>query len=95
MGTFKLSQEASEDLWRIYQWGVNNHGLERADQYYNDFFDHFELLAQHPDLYPEVNDLRQGYRKSLCGVDTVYYRLVGDVVEIMAILRKQDRDQWL
>ena len=62
------------------------------------FFEHFEVLAENPFQYPAVNEIRQGYRRSVCGTDSVYYRVTNEetsVVEIMAIIGKQDVNQWL
>ena len=38
---------------------------------------------------------RTGYRRSVSGVDSIYYRIGNDVVEIMAILGSQDTDTTL
>ena len=65
------------------------------DRYFEAFFDRFEELAAHPRSYPAVDDIRLGYRRSVCGVDSIYYRVVDDVVEIMRILGQQDVDDWL
>ena len=94
MGNYKLSDEAEADVIRIHQWGVRNHGVEQADQYFAAFFDHFEQLADQPLLYA-VSDIREGYRRSLCGKDSVFYRTDGETVEIMAIIGRQDADEWL
>jgi len=40
-------------------------------------------------------DIRPGYRRSLCGKDSVFYRIDGSTIEIMAILGKQDAEGWL
>jgi len=94
MGTYKLSHEAEADLIRIHQWGVAQFGEAQADAYFYAFFEHFEQLATNPLLYSET-DIRPGYRKSLCGRDSVYYRINGDTVEIMAIIGQQDAKHWL
>ncbi len=70
-------------------------GLERADQYINEFFIRFNELAEYPLQYPELNDIRQGYRRSVCGTDSIYYRVENATVEVMAIIGKQDTQQWL
>jgi toxin ParE1/3/4 len=95
MGNYKLTSDAKADLRRIYNMGLEKWGEARADNYYNDFFDRFEQLAEQPYLYQAVDFIRKGYRKSVCGVDTIYYRVVGDTVEIISILGRQDRDKWL
>lgn len=95
MGSYRLSNEAEKDLIRIHQHGVREFGEIQADNYYAAFFDRFEQLAEQPYMYPSANEVRAGYRQSVCGVDTIYYRVVDGVVEIMSILGRQDREEWL
>ena len=59
------------------------------------FFDRFELLAEQPYLYQAVDDIREGYRRSVCGVDSIYYQVDGDTVEIMNIIGRQDINEAL
>lgn len=95
MGTYRLSENAREDLRRIYRRGLREYGEAQADQYYNALFDRFEQIAEQPFLYPAVDDIREGYRRSVCGVDSIYYRIEGEMVEIMAIIGRQDLEEWL
>ena len=92
MANYRLTAEAEEDLWRIYYWGFSHHGEAAADEYYAAFFGRFEQIADQPLLYPPVENIRQGYRRSVCGVDNIYYRINGSHVEIMAIIGQQDPD---
>lgn len=55
----------------------------------------FERIAQAPRLYPSVEYIQEGYRRSVCGVDSIYYRVNGSVVEIMRVLGRQDTDENL
>ena len=95
MGTYKLSNEAKADLDRIWLRGLREYGLEQADKYYNALFNRFAELADNPYLYQAVDDIRQGYRRSPCGVNTIYYRIKGEMVEIMNIIGRQDVQEWL
>jgi toxin ParE1/3/4 len=95
MGTYRLTEDAKDDLIRIYQRGLREFGEVQADAYFNAFFERFELLADQPLAYPAVEDIRAGYRRSVCGVDSIYYRVEGEIVEIMAIIGQQDLDDWL
>ena len=67
----------------------------RPTNYYDVFFDRLEQLVKRPHLYQAVDDIREGYRRSVCGVDSIYYRIDGSTVEIMAILGQQDVDEWI
>lgn len=95
MASFKLSDNAREDLTRLYFYGLERFGERQADAYYNKLFDHFELISEHPLSYPSAETLRSGYRKCVCESDSIYYRILGEQVEIMAIISQQDLDSWL
>ncbi len=96
MGIYKLSENAKLDLKRIYFQGLKMYGETQADKYFNDFFERFEQIAEQPLLYPTVDEIRLGYRRSVCGVDNIYYRISSEhLVEIMAIIGQQDTSNWL
>lgn len=97
MGSYELviRENAKDDLRRIWRYGVETWGLEAADTYLETFDDHFQKLTEQPLRHPPVDDLRPGYRRSVCGKDSVYYRIVDSTVEIMAILGNQDTKKWL
>jgi len=96
MVSYRLSKNAKLDLKRIYMQGLYTHGEAQADKYFNDFFERFEQIAGQPLLYPTVDEIRFGYRRSICGVDNIYYRISsGNTVEIMAIIGQQDTSKWL
>ena len=95
MGNYKLSEDAKNDLIRIHQHGVRRFGEAQADKYYLAFFDQFEQIAEKPYLYQAVDHIREGYRRCVCGVDSIYYRNEGNMVEIMSILGRQDTDASL
>ncbi len=95
MGNYKLSEDAKADLRCIYRRGLREYGEAQADKYYNTLFDRFEQLAEQPLLYQAVDDIREGYRRSVCGVDSIFYRVDCGTVEIMAIIGKQDIGEWL
>ncbi|THD67400.1 type II toxin-antitoxin system RelE/ParE family toxin [Robertkochia marina] len=95
MGKYKLSNEAKEDLIRIHQYGVKKFGVNQADKYFVALFEHFELIAEQPFTFESVDSIRKGYRRCVCGVDAIYYRINEDCVEIMAIIGRQDLNQTL
>lgn len=95
MARYRLSGNAEADLYRIWLFGNKQWGPEQADSYFDSFIQHFEQLAENPLLHPAVDHIRPGYRRSVCGSDSVYYRVEGQTVEIMAIIGHQDVDEWL
>jgi toxin ParE1/3/4 len=95
MSKYKLSNAAKEDLIRIHHFGVENFGMDQADKYFNTFFDYFEIIAQQPYAFESIDYIKKGYRRYPCGVDSIYYRINNDIVEIMAIIGRQDLNNLL
>ncbi len=90
MGTYKLSQEAKADLREIYKYGFFEHGEKQADKYYLDLLERFQQIATRPNLYQAVDYIRENYRRSVFGKHSIYYRVVGENIEIIRILGQQD-----
>jgi len=95
MVSYKFTPEAEEDLWLIYNWGVQTHGEVQADIYYHAIFDRFDKIAKQPNLYQAVDYIHGGYRRSVCGVHSIYYKIEGEDIAIMRILSRQDPDKAL
>jgi toxin ParE1/3/4 len=95
MRKYKLSIVAKEDLIRIHHYGVKQFGMKQADRYFESFFVHFELIAKNPQLFESVDFIKPGYRRCVCGVDSIFYKMNDDVVEIMTIIGRQDLNQLL
>ena len=91
MGKYRISEVAKEDLIRIHHYGTLQFGEEQADKYFNAFFEKFELIANRPYSFESVEFIKNGYRKCVCGIDTIFYRINDNVVEIMTIIGRQDR----
>ena len=90
MADYKLSNAAKEDLIRIYQYGVKTFGITQADNYFDSFFHCFDNIAQRPFSFESVDFIKIGYRRCVCGSDSIYYKVNQNIVEIMAIVGKQD-----
>ena len=91
MSKYKISNEAKQDLIRIHRYGMLQYGEEQADKYYNSFFDKFHLISERPYAYESAEYIKEGYRKCVCGVDTIFYRVQKNMVEIMTIVGRQNR----
>lgn len=90
MTNYRLSNEAKEDLIRIHHYGVGRFGLSQADKYFYSFFECFETIAERPYAFESVDYIKQGYRRCVNGVDSIFYRIKDETVEIMAIIGRQD-----
>ena len=90
MAKYRLSNDAKEDLIRIHHYGIEKFGMSQADKYFDTFFEYFDIIAQRPFSFESVDYIKKGYRRCICGYDSIYYRINKDVVEIMAIVGRQD-----
>ena len=95
MATYRISNVAKEDLIRIHHYGTIRFGEEQADRYFHSFFDKFELISERSYAFESVDSIKSGYRKCVCGVDTIFYRVNNGIVEIMTIIGRQDRVESL
>jgi len=92
MAKYKLSNVASDDLIRIHHYGVKKFGITQADKYFDSFFEYFDIIAESPFLFESVDFIKTGYRRCVCGSDSIYYKVNTNVVEIMTIIGRQDLD---
>jgi len=95
MAKYRLSNEARIDLIRIHHYGVERFGMVQADKYFDSLFEYFDIIAQRPFSFESVDYIKNGYRRCVCGADSIYYKVNEDVVEIMAIVGKQDLNNIL
>jgi toxin ParE1/3/4 len=93
MASYRLTSRADEDLSRLYEYGIMHYGLERADRYYNGLIARFEELAENPHLWQAVDHIRLGYRRSVYGRHSIYYRIDPNEIVIVRILGRQDPQQ--
>lgn len=90
MPDYRLSNAARKDLLDIAQYGDRHYGRKQSDHYRDQLKQRFTALAQNPTLYPPVDHIRKGYRRSVCGAHSIYYRIEDGIVEIIRILGRQD-----
>ncbi len=90
MAKYKISNVAREDLIRIHQYGVYKFGMQQADKYFYSFFAYFDIIAQSPLSFESIDFIKTGYRRCVCGSDSIYYRIYNGTVEIMTIIGRQD-----
>lgn len=90
MAKYKLTHAAKNDLIRIHHYGVCKFGMTQADKYFNSFFKSFDSIAQRPFSFETFDFIKPGFRRCVSGSDTIYFKVTGDIVEIISIIGKQD-----
>ena len=88
MANYKLTNEAKNDLIEIHHFGIEKFGIIQADEY-------FDIIAEQPFSFESVDYIKKGYRRCVCGVDSIYYRINENIVEIMAIIGRQNLNDKL
>lgn len=90
MPEYRLTRAAEKDLRQIAHFGIQRFGVTQAKTYFGRLEHRFEELASHPERFRKVNHIRNGYRRSVCGIHSIYYRSHGEVIEIVRVLGQQD-----
>lgn len=87
---YRLSKTAASDLIRIYRYGLKRFGEQQAEKYYQHLFDCFERICSRPLSFEAVEHIKMGYRRCVCGVDAIYFKVEASEVLIMTIIGRQD-----
>lgn len=95
MANYRLSLNAKDDLERIWFYGLEQWGQEAADRYLMGLFEMLDKIADAPFHYQAVEHIRPRYRRCVFKSDAIYYSVGDEIVEIMAILGRQDQANWV
>ena len=90
MAGFELTAAADQDFENIFAFGLDTFGVDQALSYQNGMKRRFDKLAEQPKLYPTVDHIRAGYRRSVYESHSIYYRIENQGVVIVRILGQQD-----
>jgi toxin ParE1/3/4 len=93
MPSYRLSKKAENDILNIALYGDEQFGVAQSDKYREKLKAQLSTLAKNPLRYPAVNHIKTGYRRAVCGVHSIYYKIADDsVIEIVRIIRSQRTD---
>jgi len=95
MRKYRLSQAAKGVLIFIAQYGDEYFGIQRSDDYRDLLERRFSEIVENPDLYPLIEHIHSGYRRSVFRGHSIYYRIDEQGITIMRILGRQDTDEAL
>lgn len=91
----RITKLADQDLNDLYSEGFTTWGEEQADRYYDGLLDRLEGICETPLMYPAVDDIREGYRRSVYEKHSIYFVVLDDVVEVRAIVKRQNMSSRL
>ena len=90
MAHYELSKAADKDFENIFNFGIDTFGLNQALEYLLGIKRRLVELAEQPKLYPMVDEIRSGYRRSVYMSHSIYYRIEPECIVIVRILGRQD-----
>ncbi|HFE39360.1 MAG TPA: type II toxin-antitoxin system RelE/ParE family toxin [Gammaproteobacteria bacterium] len=90
MGRYRLSEAAVQDFDQIYDYGIDEFGIDQATIYQNRLKQRFAEIAETPLLYMAVDHIHSKHRRSVCGVHSIYYCINSDEIVIVRILGRQN-----
>lgn len=83
---YEITKLAEQDLEDIFDYTVEQFGLEQAVIYVSEFEAAFEGLAVNSKLGRERAEIRKGLRSLVKGSHVIFYRIVRKKVRIIRIL---------
>ena len=83
---YELSEEADSDLEDIFDYTVEQFGIEQAIKYVSNFQAVFIGLCNNPRLGRERKDIRNGLRSIAKESHVVFYRILKDRIRIIRVL---------
>ncbi len=86
---YKINEEAEKDLIEIAIYGDTNFGIAQSNKYSQMLNKRFEQIANSPLMYPDIDHISKGYRRSICGVHSIYYKIYPNFIGIMRIIKGQ------
>ena len=86
MARYELSEQATDELFGIYQYSETKFGTYHAEAYHAGFVHTFGLLADFPRIGLPADELRTGYRRYRYQSHYVFYTEEPDHIVIRAII---------
>ena len=85
---FVISKKAVSDLEEIWLYSVEKWSIDQADRYYNLIFDEINYICKNINAGKSMEHVRKGYRASKVKSHLIFYRVLGETVEIIRILHE-------
>lgn len=81
-----LQVKALADLKNILKRSIEQWGLDRAEQYYDDLSDGINSLKENPKLGFARDDIKTGYRQLPIEKHHIFYRLSSTKIRVIRVL---------
>jgi len=84
-----LSPKAKSDLSDIWDYTCAEWGIDQAEKYVRELWAEMQLQACDSTTSVDVSDVRDGYRKVRSGSHLMFFKLMGDGINVVRILHKR------
>ena len=81
-----LSEAADTDLEDIFDYTLEEFGLDQAVSYVSEFDDTFETISENPEIGRKREEIREELRSLAKDKYVIFYRILGDHIRIVRIL---------
>lgn len=88
-GRYVLSPRARADLDEIWDHTAAKWGVDQAEFYTCQLWQHIEAVASKPAIGRACPDVRAGYYKYLSGSHVLFYRLIDGGIDVVRILHQR------
>ena len=85
---YRISERAISDLEKIWFYTFNKWSKEQADRYHRLIIQEIEFITHNFNQSRNVDYIRAGYRMTKVKSHLIYFRKVGDFIEIIRILHE-------
>lgn len=92
--SYEISVKAKDDMLHLYIDGVDKHGIDQAERYYEGLVRQFESLSLNPRLYAERHEITPPVRVCLYGIHVIIYTIKDDGI-LFVIRVRHGREDWL
>ncbi|SIR43948.1 type II toxin-antitoxin system RelE/ParE family toxin [Maribacter ulvicola] len=87
---YRISQQAIEDLDKIWVYTLNKWSKEQADRYYDLIIAEIEFIADNYLIGKSAEQTRKNYRVTKTKSHLIFYRKVdNEIVEIVRVLHQR------
>lgn len=86
---YALTNEAHSDLDEIWTYTAQNWSVKQADRYFNLIIDEINYICTNTAAGRSMDHVKESYRASKVKSHLIFYRALGDKVEIIRILHER------
>jgi toxin ParE1/3/4 len=88
MGAYKLSTECEIDISEIYEYGINEFGLNQAQEYMIGLNDLFQMLAENTNIGKDASEFYPALKRFVYKAHMIFYLQVESGIFIVRTLNQ-------